>query len=470
MRQRLPRSGEILPLGSVARAATRRSARTWPGGLDSIGLPWARGIFVVEPMTEGHVDRGPLAELISRALARERIRNTRFIDAARLSGLVGAWLIDLLFRSVQQLYLGPSWWIYAIWTLLAAAVFWAGRRSDRFARAAGLMIAAIDMPMLFLAMRVLVADLYAFGFGDDARAVATLACVFYTLLVILSGGLLEPARIALGSVVAVVLLAWLQLAAGVDPVVVAFSLASVVFSTVFGIAGSRREVALVEAVTAEQLQLERLGRYFSPQVASQLSGRGGPGPRGDDREVTVLFGDLRGFTEMSASLSAPRVVALLNEVHEQLVDAIFEFGGTLDKFLGDGVLAYFGAPLDQPDHADRAVACALAMQSRLTLLNAARAVRGEAELRMGIGIHSGPVVVGDVGTSRRREYTVIGDTVNVAARMEELTKQLGVAVLVSADTRRRATGGVVFTDLGETPVRGRQEPLKVFSARRAEDR
>jgi adenylate cyclase len=110
------------------------------------------------------------------------------------------------------------------------------------------------------------------------------------------------------------------------------------------------------------------------------------------------------------------------------------------------------------------------MQSRLTLLNAARAVRGEAELRMGIGIHSGPVVVGDVGTSRRREYTVIGDTVNVAARMQELTKQLGAAVLVSADTRRRATGGVVFTDLGETPVRGRQEPLKVFAARRAEDR
>lgn len=419
-------------------------------------------------MVQRDVDTELSTDPIARALTSERIRNTRFINAARLSGLILAWLIDSLFRSLQQVYLGPPWWIYAAWTLLAATVFWASRRSEPIARAAGLMIPVIDMPMLFLAMRALVNDLYAFGSGDDARVVATQAAVFYSSFVVLSGGLLEAARIALGAVVAATLLSWLQLAAGVDPVVVSFSLAAVAFSTALGMAASRRAVALVMAVTAEQLQLERLGRYFSPQVARQLSGRGGFGPHGESREVTVLFSDLRDFTKISESLDGPRVVALLNEVHEQLVDAIFEFGGTLDKYLGDGILAYFGAPLDQPDHATRAVHCAVAMQAGLSALNSIRAARGEAALRMGIGIHSGPVIVGDVGTSRRREYTVIGDTVNVAARMEELTKQHRAAVLVSEDTRKRVADGIAFTDLGETTVRGRREPLKVYAAARAD--
>jgi class 3 adenylate cyclase len=206
--------------------------------------------------------------------------------------------------------------------------------------------------------------------------------------------------------------------------------------------------------------LNAFAKYVPRQLVSRLIEEGMTEARNIElREMTIVFTDLAGFTGMASHLSAEETAAYLNGYFETVSQAITERQGTIDKFLGDGVMAFWGAPADQPDHAAMAIAAVKALADRI-------AAEPDASMRVRVGVHTGKVVVGDIGSAARMNYTVIGDAVNVAARLQEYGKQVDpearVIVLASGDTMAQLPEGVSATSLGPIQLRGRTEPLSVF--------
>ena len=181
---------------------------------------------------------------------------------------------------------------------------------------------------------------------------------------------------------------------------------------------------------------------------------------GERRQVTVLFCDVRGFTPMSERLAPEEVVLLLNDFYTLMIETTFKYDGTLDKFLGDAVMAVFGAPMAHPDHSARAIRTALAMQEGITGLNERRVRDGKEAISVGIGVSAGEAVAGTVGTEDRMEYTVIGDSVNLAARLESNAKP--GQILISHRTYERVRDLVDARPLGRIRVKGKEEEVEVY--------
>ena len=231
-------------------------------------------------------------------------------------------------------------------------------------------------------------------------------------------------------------------------------------------------------LTGEERERTRLrqifGRYVSEEVVEKLlaSGRQ-PDLGGEALTVTVLFSDIRNFTSMSESLTPHEVVEMLNAYFSQVCEPILAQGGTVDKFIGDAVMAVFGSPAPQPDHARRALRAALVMVEKARdfrpWMDARFPNRGLADFQIGIGLHSGEAVVGNIGSPQRFEFTAIGDTVNTASRLEGLTKELGWSIVASSETIAAAGPGVVTGGKKELRVKGRQEPVEVVEVQGLEE-
>jgi adenylate cyclase len=183
---------------------------------------------------------------------------------------------------------------------------------------------------------------------------------------------------------------------------------------------------------------------------------------GQRREMTVLFSDIRGFTAVSERGQPEEIVGMLNEYFTRMVDLVFTHKGTLDKFVGDMVMALFGAPLDDPHHADHAVEAALDMIAALAVLNARWKAEGRPELDIGIGINTGPMIAGNIGSEAIMSYTVIGDAVNLGSRLESLNKQYGTRIIISDATREQLSRPYRLRPLGDVIVKGKTQPVAIF--------
>jgi adenylate cyclase len=220
---------------------------------------------------------------------------------------------------------------------------------------------------------------------------------------------------------------------------------------------------LNQKIVAEERKRERLGRFLSPQVASRILAAsdttgaelGAP----ELREVSVLFADISGFTSMSERMSPSSVALLLNDYLSRMTEVIFKYEGTLDKYIGDAIMAVFGAPIDMPDHAERAIRTALEMQERLAEWNAERK-EGPA-FRVRIGINSGKAMAGEIGSVNKKEYTVLGDTVNIASRLESSVAKPGT-VVVGENTYRMVADRFEFQPLGSFSLKGKEKEVLVF--------
>jgi adenylate cyclase len=236
--------------------------------------------------------------------------------------------------------------------------------------------------------------------------------------------------------------------------------------TVFVALANYAAVAIEQARLADRLleetrRRERLQRYHSPGVVNRIlnSDTGAATLDTQVRDVSIMFTDIVGFTTMSEAMEPTAVAETLNEFFGAMTDVIFEHQGTLDKFIGDAILAVFGAPFAQPDHALNAVQAAVQMRRVLGEINQRR---GGKPLNMRIAIHSGRVLTGDIGSPKRREFTVLGDTVNTTSRLESSVAKPG-QIVISAETFERLKGAVRATPLGPVTLRGRQHPIDVFA-------
>lgn len=219
---------------------------------------------------------------------------------------------------------------------------------------------------------------------------------------------------------------------------------------------------MIEDISSEKRMRATITKHMDPGVADQLLAGGDDILGGRNTKATVLFSDIRGFTTLTEELGAQGTVELLNEYFTLMVECIQEEGGMLDKFIGDAIMAAFGVPVDHDDDEDRALRCAIQMQTELQTWNEHRASEGKRPVNIGIGLNTDTIVTGNIGSPKRMDYTMIGDGVNLASRLESACKQYAARILISENTRQLLKGTYRIRDIDLVVVKGKTEPVRIF--------
>ncbi|MDY7020866.1 MAG: GAF domain-containing protein, partial [Cyanobacteriota bacterium] len=224
----------------------------------------------------------------------------------------------------------------------------------------------------------------------------------------------------------------------------------------------RGVLVVMEDISGEKEVKNLIYRYMTPEVAEQLLASGDIGLGGKRKQVTVLFSDIRSYTTLTEKLQAEEVVTMLNEYFEEMVDTVLNFKGTLDKYIGDALMAVFGSPAPLEDHPWMAMQAAVEMRYRLADFNEARVAKGLLPISIGMGLHSDEVVSGNIGSSKRMELTSIGDGVNLASRLEGASKQYGTDLIISENTYHPYAERLYVRELDYITVKGKSKPVKIY--------
>jgi adenylate cyclase len=236
--------------------------------------------------------------------------------------------------------------------------------------------------------------------------------------------------------------------------------------SIFSVIAAEAAISFDNARSHEELarrvaERQALERFLSSAIVERILASPDEVRLGGDNQIaTILFSDIRGFTRMSEHMEPQAVVELLNEFFSEMTDLIFDSGGTLDKYLGDGIMAVYGAPLPKPDDALRAARTAVEMQRALARLNQEWENRGQPPLLMGVGVNTGPVTAGNIGSSKRMDYTVIGDAVNLASRL--CANAAGGQILISESTFSQLNGNIPAQRLEPIRVKGKETPVELY--------